>query len=274
MVVDAGISVIPSTNVIADTTAGDSTQVVLVGAHLDSVPNGPEINDNGTGVALVLELARQVALFELAETKIRFALWGGEEFGLLGSIDYVLTGNETGELASVMANLNYDMIGSPNPAQGIYDGDGSSSGMEGPTGSDVIERFYEDWFDSLGLSYLSTPFDGRSDYGAFVYFGIPAGGLFTGAEQPKADSVAQTFGGTPGQAYDPCYHLACDTIDNVNRPFFEEMAAAAAHAMVETAMLPTGLSRRAAALNAEGLGDVVPDKLSGCQRHVHAPIMR
>jgi Zn-dependent M28 family amino/carboxypeptidase len=273
--VDAGFNEIVSRNILADTATGDPSQVVLVGAHLDSVPQGPGINDNGTGVALVLELARQVAELGIEPTnQLRFALWGGEEFGLLGSIDYVLEGSENGELSNTLANLNYDMVGSPNPGRFIYDGDGSATGAPGPTGSDIIEYMYESWFDSKDLRYTATPFDGRSDYGAFIYFNIPAGGLFTGAEDIKGPNEVTIFGGTQDEAFDPCYHQECDTIDNVNREVFEEMAGAAAHAMIETAMLENGLEGRSAPLGTKGLSAVVPDKLAGCHRHLHVPVLR
>ena len=273
--VDAGFEEIVSMNILADTEGGDPSQVVLVGAHLDSVPQGPGINDNGTGVALVLELARQVAAlgFEPAN-QLRFAFWGGEEFGLLGSIDYVLEGSESGELSSILANLNYDMVGSPNPGRFIYDGDGSATGAPGPAGSDVIEFMYESWFDSANLRYTETPFDGRSDYGAFIYFNIPAGGLFTGAEGIKGENEVTVFGGTQGEAFDACYHQQCDTIDNVDRQVFEEMAGAAAHAMVETAMLKNGLGGRSGPVATADLYGVVPDKLSGCRRHLEEPTRR
>jgi Zn-dependent M28 family amino/carboxypeptidase len=273
--VDAGYTETSSVNVLADTTVGDTSQVVIVGAHLDSVPGGPGINDNGTGVSLVLELARQVAALGVEpKNQLRFAFWGGEEFGLLGSIDYVLEGSESGDLSNVLANLNYDMVGSPNPGRFIYDGDGSATGAPGPAGSDVIEFFYEDWFDENSLRYSATAFDGRSDYGAFVYFNIPAGGLFTGAEGIKGTNEADVFGGVVDEAFDACYHQACDTIENVDRQVFEEMAGAAAYAMIETAMLANGFDGRSAPEVRPSLSSIVPDTLAGCQRHLEEPVRR
>ena len=63
----------------------------------------------------------------------------------------------------------------------------------------------------MGLANDPTPFDGRSDYGPFIAAGIPAGGLFTGAEGIKTSAQQATYGGTTGTQYDDCYHLACDT---------------------------------------------------------------
>ena len=129
-------------------------------------------------------------------------------------------------------NLNFDMLGSVNPVTFIYDGDGDAFGTTGPNGSDIIEGVFEDYFTSQGLPFEATEFDGRSDYFAFINAGIPAGGLFSGAEGTKTVEQAALFGGTAGAAYDPCYHQACDTIDNVDLAGFEQMADAAAHAIL------------------------------------------
>ena len=226
----------PAANLFVRTSTGKTDRQVVVGAHLDSVAAGAGINDNGTGSALILELARAFAEGNLApDNQVVFALWGAEEWGLLGSIDWVFT-LESDELANVFANLNFDMIGSPNAGRFVYDGDGSSGGGAGPTGSGEIESIFNDWFDAQGVEYEATPFNGRSDYGAFIYMGIPAGGLFTGAEGVKSSSQADKFGGESGQAFDPCYHQACDDIENLDNTMFLEMARAAAYATGEVAM--------------------------------------
>jgi Zn-dependent M28 family amino/carboxypeptidase len=218
---------VPTMNLFAETT-GDPDRAVVVGAHMDSVLAGPGINDNGSGVAMILELALQIARDEVSsDNQLRFMFWGGEELGLLGSLDYVLGLSEE-EHGRILANLNFDMIASPNPTRMVYDGSGRLGGGAGPDGSIHIEQLFSDWFDAQGMAYTATPFDGRSDYGPFIWTGIPAGGLFTGAEQPKPTHEAETFGGTPGEPYDPCYHLACDSIDNLDLAVLDEMAAAAA----------------------------------------------
>jgi Zn-dependent M28 family amino/carboxypeptidase len=132
-------------------------------------------------------------------------------------------------------NLNFDMVGSPNYARFVYDGDGSATpeaGDGGPAGSDTIEQVFLDYFAKRGLATEPTAFDGRSDYGPFIAVGIAAGGLFTGAEGIKTPAQAAKFGGTAGVAFDPCYHQACDTIRNLSRQALDEMGDAAAHAVV------------------------------------------
>jgi len=222
-------------NVLAETPTGDPDNVIMVGAHLDSVPRGPGINDNGSGSAGILEIAEAIAARDITpRNKIRFAFWGAEEFGLLGSTHYVgqLSAAEKEKIA---LNLNFDMIGSPNYVRFVYDGDNSKfpvgpGSADGPQGSGEIERVFHDYFAGVGLASSETPFSGRSDYGPFIAQGIPAGGLFTGAEGVKTADEAAIYGGTAGVAYDACYHLACDTIANVNRQGINEMADAAAHA--------------------------------------------
>ena len=162
------------------------------------------------------------------------------------------------------------MIGSPNYARFVYDGDGSAFGIKGPTGSRAIEEVFEEFFASQGLASEPTAFDGRSDYDAFITAGIPAGGLFTGAEDNKTADQVGLYGGLATfddevVAYDPCYHQACDSLDpigdgadaelyealndaydgaleyngtisNVNTTALEEMSDAVAHAVLLYAM--------------------------------------
>jgi Zn-dependent M28 family amino/carboxypeptidase len=199
-----------SVNVIAETPGGDPNRTVVIGAHLDSVPAGPGINDNGSGSAGILEVAEVFAAQDRTpRNKLRFMWYGVEELGLVGSTKYVddLTQDEKDD---ILAMLNFDMIGSPNFARYVYDGDGTV-GPEGPTGSGFIEDVFVDYFASQGLFNEPTAFDGRSDYGPFIADGIPAGGLFTGAEQPKTAAQVAQYGGIVDAQLDPCYHAACDT---------------------------------------------------------------
>jgi Zn-dependent M28 family amino/carboxypeptidase len=224
-------------NVIAETPGGDPNNVIVIGAHLDSVSRGPGINDNGSGSAAILEIAEVFAQQERTpRNKLRFIWWGAEELGLIGS-NYYIANLSQEERDKIRLNLNFDMVGSPNFVRFVYDGDNSafpvSPGIqEGPSGSGSIEQLFLDYFQAMGLPVEPTPFNGRSDYGPFITVGIPAGGLFTGAEGVKTAEQAAIYGGTAGQQYDPCYHLACDTYANNNDTGLDQMSDAIAHAVL------------------------------------------
>ncbi|MGH9229850.1 MAG: M28 family metallopeptidase, partial [Acidimicrobiales bacterium] len=234
----------PTENVIAETRGGDPDRVIVVGAHLDSVGTGPGINDNGSGSSTILEIAEQLRKFE-PRNKVRFIWFGAEESGLLGSVHYVAN-LPADERAKIAAMLNFDMVGSRNFVRFVYDGDLSDSPPPpggAPEGSAQIEQLFLDYFDSQGLPTEPTPFDGRSDYGPFIAAGIPAGGLFTGAEGIKTEAQAETYGGTAGEQYDPCYHLGCDNIFNLSLRALNQMSDAAAHVTItlaQSAELPGG----------------------------------
>ena len=229
--------IVTTFNVIADSRTGDPNNIVVSGAHLDSVEEGPGINDNGSGSAAILELALQLAdEFDVNDVdddnvlrnRVRFAWWGAEESGLVGSDFYVLGLNDE-EREKIRLYLNYDMIGSPNFARFIYDGDGSAFGLVGPAGSAAIEALFEDFFSDIPSEPTEISF--RSDYAAFFDMGIPFGGLFTGAEGIKTEAQVELYGGTAGEQYDPCYHLACDTFENNNLEALSQNTEAAAHAL-------------------------------------------
>jgi Zn-dependent M28 family amino/carboxypeptidase len=206
----------PQVNVIAEKTGKNDDNVVMAGAHLDSVQAGPGINDNGSGSSALLEAAEQLAHVKPQNT-MRLAWWGAEEDGLLGSEAYV-AGLSADELARIALYLNFDMVGSPNYIFMVYDADQSSfvAPVAIPAGSIEIEDLFESFYTLRGEPYDDSAFDGRSDYQAFIDNDIPSGGLFTGAEVPKTPEQQAIWGGTAGNQFDPCYHLACDTFGNVN----------------------------------------------------------
>jgi Zn-dependent M28 family amino/carboxypeptidase len=128
------------------------------------------------------------------------------------------------------------MIGSPNHVFFVYDGDDSDvvGAGPGPEGSAEIEKLFESYYSGKGISWKGTDFSGRSDYGPFIAAGvdIPSGGLFTGAEGIKTAAEAAIWGGTAGQQYDPCYHLACDTYSNINLAAYDVNVDAVAFAVL------------------------------------------
>jgi Zn-dependent M28 family amino/carboxypeptidase len=225
-----------TSNIIAESKDGDANNVVMVGAHLDSVDAGPGINDNGSGSAAILEVAKQLGKVK-PRNKLRFALWSAEESGLVGSEKYVELLPEA-ERSKIALYLNFDMIGSPNHVFFVYDGDNSDGvgAGAGPAGSTAIEKTFETFYNKRGVSFKGTDFDGRSDYGPFIAAGIPSGGLFTGAEGTKTVAEAEVWGGIAGTAYDPCYHQACDNYGNVNLFALDVNADAVAYATLQFAM--------------------------------------
>jgi Zn-dependent M28 family amino/carboxypeptidase len=213
-------------NVLAETKAGNDDNVVMAGAHLDSVQEGPGINDNGSGSASLLETAIQMGKVKPTNT-VRFAWWGAEEDGLLGSEHYVGELSEE-EAADIALYLNFDMVASPNYMFGIYDGDNSGgTAAPGfiPPGSAEIEDVFEKYYADRGEPSQDSEFSGRSDYGPFIAVGIPAGGLFTGAEVPKTAAEAALYGGVAGASYDPCYHAACDNLTGAgqNQALYDQL---------------------------------------------------
>ena len=251
MVVDSQMREISTSNVIAETPGGRDDRVVVVGAHLDSVPRGPGIQDNGSGSAAILEIALQMAELDIEpRNKVRFTWWGAKESGLIGSQYYVDSLSKR-ELKNIALYLNFDMIGSPNFVRFIYDGDGSDTPPAGPNGSNTIEKVFLDYFAEQGLATEPTAFDGRSDYAPFIAAGIPAGGLFTGADGIKTEEEAAIYGGTAGEQYDPCYHLACDTFDNISEEALDQMSDAAAHAVLTFAETTSSVNGTA---KGKGLG--------------------
>jgi Zn-dependent M28 family amino/carboxypeptidase len=233
-------------NVIAESPGGDPNNVVMAGGHLDSVQRGPGINDNGSGSAALLEVAEQMAKVK-PRNMVRFAWWGAEEAGLIGSEAYV-DGLSQAERDKIALYLNFDMVGSPNHVFFIYDGDDSdTTGLPGdagpgPAGSAEIEKLFESYFNSVNKPFKGTDFSGRSDYGPFIAVGIPSGGLFTGAEGIKTAAEAALWGGTAGQQYDPCYHLACDTFANNNNEALDTNSDAIAYATLTYAMSTAGVN--------------------------------
>ena len=193
-----------TSNVIADYPGGRTDRTIMVGAHLDSVPEGPGINDNGSGVAGILEIALQMKKLNIKPTNhVRFAFWGGEESSppMWGSQAYLLEELSPAEREDIALYLNFDMIGSPNYVRFVYDADALTLPFNrpAPEGSKEIEQVFLDYFNkSQNLATESIPFDSRSDYQSFFDEGIPAGGIISGDADKKTVAQAATYGGVPG----------------------------------------------------------------------------
>jgi Peptidase family M28/PA domain len=181
-------------SVIGETGPEDAPRVMMAGGHLDSVPAGPGLNDNGSGVAALLHIAERLAA---DERPLRFGFWAAEEIGLLGSRRY-LTELSRAERQRIAGYLNLDMVGSPDGELEVYDNDRSIE--------EALRRHLPRGTDEVNL-------EGNSDHESFESFGIPVGGIFTGL--------------------DDCYHQRCDRLGNVDLELLARSARATEAALLE-----------------------------------------
>ncbi|KAK0614959.1 aminopeptidase Y [Bombardia bombarda] len=223
-------------NVMVETVEGDPDNVIMLGAHLDSVQAGPGINDDGSGSSLLLELFLAFSKYR-TRNKVRFAWWAAEENGLLGS-RYYCSNLEATEADKLLAYLNFDMVS--KGYFGVGDTDGSSYGSVAPPGSEVIERLFVEHFESQGITVMPAIITNGSDYASFwQVLNKPFGYLHTGT----------------GVAQDPCYHQACDTIDNPDPEMLTINAKAAAHLLTVLSLNGTSLIPKSS-INATMFADI------------------
>jgi aminopeptidase S len=206
----------PQRNVIAETRTGDPNHAVMIGAHLDSVEDGPGIVDDGSGVATLLEIAKELGAKPSVQNMVRFAFFGGEENGADGSTGYV-DGLSAADRSKIKLYLNVDMVASPNGGYFVQGGKGRGSEAAGPTGSAMIGRVLADQLTKAGVTDPQLIEFVGDDESPFIEAGIPVGGAENGDEERKTAKEAKTWGGQAREHYDRCYHDACDNIDNVNR---------------------------------------------------------
>jgi aminopeptidase S len=230
----------PQRNVIAQTSTGNSNQVVMIGAHLDSVEEGPGIVDNGSGVATLLEIATQLGTKPSVQNMVRFAFFGDEESGAVGSSAYV-EGLSDADRKKIKLYLNVDMVASRNGGYFAQGGRGNDLEETGPPGSATIGRVLADQLAKSGVKDPEIIEFVGDDESPFIEAGIPVGGAESGDDEEKTRSQARAWGGQAGEVYDPCYHEACDTIDNVNRElldhYMQAIAGTLAHFAISTEQL-------------------------------------
>ena len=236
LVLDAENVKITSRNVLAQTKTGAPHDVIMVGAHLDGPRDSPGINDNGSGVAAVLETALQLGPLAPLNNAVRFVFWGADENGLNGVMDYVF-GLDDEQRNDIAMYLNVNLIGSLNA--GFFTDDGDQSGPPGqgvafgdvPEGSAGIERTLDGYLNLAGKRPADMPLGTRTDYHPFMVAGVPIGGLTAGASQPKTTVQARLWGGKAGVGFDPNFQSPRDTIDNINREALAVMGSGVAFAV-------------------------------------------
>jgi len=230
----------PERNVIAQTDTGDPGNVVMIGAHLDSVENGPGIVDDGSGVATLLEIATQLSADPSVQNAVRFAFFGGEENGAEGSTGYV-QGLSPDDRKKIKLYLNVDMVASSNGGYFVQGGKGRGRDEAGPPGSATIARVLADHLAKSGVTDPEIIEFVGDDESPFIDASIPVGGAENGDAERKTAAQAKAWGGQARERYDPCYHEACDRIDNVNRDvlnhYMRALAGTLAHFATSTAEL-------------------------------------
>jgi len=227
-------------NVIAQTRTGDPNHVVMAGAHLDSVRQGPGIVDDGSGVATLLEIAQHLGPAPAVRNAVRFAFFGSEEDKMQGSKGYVQD-LSSADRERIMLYLNVDMVASPNAGYFVQGGEGERESQTGAPGSAAIAGVLTEQLAKTGVRPQTIKFVG-DDERAFVRAGIPTGGAENGDAKMKTEQQAQAWGGQAGEAYDPCYHSACDRIENVDRVVLNRYLHAIGGTIVYFATSRNGLS--------------------------------
>jgi aminopeptidase S len=224
---DDGASGGTGRNVIAQTSSGNPDAVVVVGAHLDSVREGPGIVDNGSGVASLLEIATRLGTDPAVQNAVRFAFFGDEESGAVGSAGYVES-LPTDDLKKIKLYLNVDMVASPNGGYFTQGGAGRDEEETGPAGSATIGRVLAEQLTAAGVTAPEIVEFVGDDESPFIEAGIPVGGAENGDAKEKTAQQASAWGGQAGAVYDPCYHQGCDRLDNVNRDVLDRYLRAVA----------------------------------------------
>lgn len=229
---------VTSDNVIAERAGNDPSRVLFLGAHLDSVPAGPGVNDNGSGVSALLALAEAWgASGQPTVPTLRIGLWGAEERGLIGSKAYV-DSLSAAERASITAYLNFDMVGSGNGYPFIMDPATARTPASVSPGSEALTERFRRHFDAAGIPHEGIWSNGRSDDYSFAVAGVPVGGLTSGIDQIKSDEQARAYGGVAGLPMDPCYHQACDRLDRINDQLLYQLVAGLSAVTGELAAVP------------------------------------
>ena len=177
--------------------------------------DGAGINDNGSGSSTLLEIAERDGEDEdqaAPDGAVRLLGRRGERPARLRALRRQPQRRSTS--TKIKANLNFDMLGSPNYVRFVYDGDGSDTdaGRARP-GRAQIESIFTDYFASQGLAERPTRVQRPLRLRPVHRGRHPAGGLFTGAEGVKTPRRPRSTAAPPVSAYDPCYHQACDDID-------------------------------------------------------------
>jgi Zn-dependent M28 family amino/carboxypeptidase len=230
LVTNAHTEQAPTRTVLAELRGIRDGQVIMLGAHLDSVIDGPGVNDNGSGVAALLEIARALSGTRPSAT-LRLAFWSGEELGLHGSLRYVQALSPK-QKDAILVYANVDMIASPNGFAGVYDE------PTAPVGSSNASRLLRAAVTRNGGTPVPVDLHNGSDHYGFVEAGVATAGVFSGSLDPVSVEQADASGADPGRPADDCYHQPCDDLRNIDLGLARVLAAGLADFTVEAANHP------------------------------------
>jgi Zn-dependent M28 family amino/carboxypeptidase len=243
LVLDSKPVMVKSRNILAQTKTGDTKNVVIAGAHLDSPARSPGINDNGSGVAALLEAASALGAEPRITNAVRFAFWGSESEGPTKYVRGLAR-----DLDDVAMYLSVNMIGSPNAGYFTYDGDQSGQPnpdvplQSVPVGSAGVERTLAGYLNLAGVRPADMPLSRTGDYGPFMATGVAVGGLTAGSSQRKTAVQARLWGGRAGVAFDPNYNTSRDNAGNIDRQALSVMGQALAFAVATYAQSVEGVN--------------------------------
>ena len=234
LVTSARTAQAPAHSVIAELPGSKPGPVIMLGAHLDSVIDGPGVNDDGSGVAALLEIARALGGTRPQAT-VRMAFWSGEELGLHGSFRYAAALSAE-QARAILVYANADMIASPNGFAGVYDEPGA------PAGSSAARELLSSAVTRAGGTPVGVDLHSGSDHYGFAQAGVATAGVFSGASDPVSVEQAATSRATAGQPADACYHQSCDNVENADLGLARVLAASLADFAVRVANNPELLS--------------------------------
>lgn len=196
-----------SWNLIAENPGVKDAPAIEIGAHLDSVPQSPGINDNASSAALLLDHAIRNANKPNQRT-IRYMFWSGEEFAFAGSRNYLLT---IADPESIYAYVNLEMLTAPNSGY-FYIQDHAGGHISRLIAHTIIKTYRQ-----LGIGAEADPNTiPRSDDSSYRDAGISTGGLWGGSFEIKTEQQAESWGGDAGKPFDSCYHQPCDRTDRLD----------------------------------------------------------
>ena len=235
---------VQGTNIIVEISGKSTRDSILVGAHYDSVKMGPGINDNASGVAVLLEIMQQFATQKIQpKNTLQLAFWDSEEEGIAGSRAYVqqLT---AAQLKTTKAYINLDMVGTQKPEVLVLDADRSTvdeleqqlkqSDMQAEdyqavlSGLRAIPSHAGDLALEKALNAFYRPREVQpkedlsiltaSDTAPFLGK-LPVAMISYTHEQMQGDELE----------FIPCYHKSCDRIDKVDAKSMQLAAHAVLH---------------------------------------------